>query len=153
MVLAALLFITRVADTTTVAPVTAEYLSEGHAHSLQDKEIPPYVKIYRIHGPFLFGSASKLLVIADHVATLPETVILRLRNMTALDGTGLHAMETLAHTLEVAGKHLILCGARKQPASLIARADFHRHVGDANICRNVQEALQRAVEIHQESRS
>jgi SulP family sulfate permease len=153
MVLAALLFIARVADTTTVAPVTDEYLREGHAHSLQDKEIPPYVKIYRIHGPFLFGSAGKLLVIADHVATLPEIVILRLRNMTALDGTGLHAIETLARTLDIAGKHLILCGARRQPASLIARTDFHRHVGEANICRNVQEALQRAAEIHEEPRS
>jgi SulP family sulfate permease len=151
MVLAALLFIARVADTTTVSPVTAEYLEEGHAHSLQNKEIPDYVKIFRIHGPFLFGSTSKLLTIADQVHSLPDIVILRLRNMTALDGTGLHAIETFAHTLDVAGKHLILCGARRQPAGLIARADFRRHVGDANICRNVQDALRRAAEIHHAS--
>ena len=56
MALAALLYIYRIAETTTVAPVTHEYLRDGQAHILQDKEIPSNVTILRIHGPFLFGS-------------------------------------------------------------------------------------------------
>ncbi len=59
--------------------------------------------------------------------------------MTALDATGLRAFEELALALERSGRHLLLCGARHQPAQLIARADFHRHIGDANICDNVTE--------------
>jgi MFS superfamily sulfate permease-like transporter len=60
MVLAALLFIHRVARTTTVSRVTPEYIDVGRAHSLQDKAIPEGVVIYRIHGPFLFGATDKL---------------------------------------------------------------------------------------------
>ena len=144
MVCAALLFIHRVAETTTVSPVTEEYVRDGHVHSLQNKTIPRYVRIFRIHGPFLFGTTDKLRSHFQDLRAVPDIVILRLRNMTALDATGLRAFEELADTLHRSGRHLLLCGARHQPAGLIARADFHRRVGDSNICRNLDEALRRA---------
>jgi len=153
MALAALLFIRRVVDTTTVSPVTDDYVREGDPHSLQNKTIPPYVKIFRIHGPFLFGTTDKLHVVYDHLNELPEIVVLRLRNMTALDATGLRALEELAEAMHKSGRCLILCGARHQPARLIARADFHRHVGDANICVHLHDALERARAVHEEHRS
>jgi SulP family sulfate permease len=149
MVLAALLFIHRVADTTTVTAVTDDYVREGQAHILQNKTIPPYVKIFRIHGPFLFGATDKIRTILNEMDRLPSVVILRLRNMTALDATGLRAFEDLAEAMRQSDRHLLLCGARHQPADLIARADFHRHVGDENICEHIQDALQRARDIHQ----
>ncbi|HEX7797251.1 MAG TPA: sulfate permease [Vicinamibacterales bacterium] len=148
MALATLLFIRRVADTTTVSAVTADYVREGRPHILQDKRIPAYVRIFRIHGPFLFGATDKLRPIVDDIDRLPPVVILRLRNMTALDATGLRAFEDLAESLRSAGRHLILCGARHQPADLMKRADFHRHVGDENICVHIQDALRRARAIH-----
>jgi SulP family sulfate permease len=144
MVLAALLFIHRVTETTTVTAVTDEYVREGHAHILQDKLIPPYVTIFRVHGPFLFGATEKLRLIQDHMDALPEIVILRLRNMTALDGTGLHAIEELADALKASGRQLLLCGARSQPARMIMRAGFHHHVAAENICAHVEDALNRA---------
>jgi sulfate permease, SulP family len=148
MVLAALLFIKRVADTTTVTAVTDDYVREGHVHILQNKPIPAYVRIFRIHGPFLFGTTDKLRPVLDSIDELPEIVVLRLRNMTALDATGLHAFEELAQALHSSGRHLLLCGARHQPAGLIARADFHRHIGEANVCAHIEDALKRAREIH-----
>jgi SulP family sulfate permease len=148
MVCAALLFIKRVADTTTVSVVTEQYVEDGQVHILQNHAIPPYVTIFRIHGPFLFGATEKLRVVLDEMDRLPPIVILRLRNMTALDATGLRALEELAEALHTSGRSLVLCGARHQPAGLIARADFHRHIGDENICANVTDALRRAREIH-----
>jgi SulP family sulfate permease len=153
MVCAALLFIRRVAETTTVSPVTDEYVREGDAHSLQNKVIPPYVRIYRVHGPFLFGTTDKLDPLFADIPRLPEIVILRLRNMTALDATGLRAFEDLAEALHQSGRHLVLCGARHQPGRLIARADFRRHIGDRNICAHVADALRRASELHQPQRA
>jgi sulfate permease, SulP family len=148
MVCAALLFIKRVADTTTVTAVTEEYVQDGHLHSLQHQDIPPYVRIFRIHGPFLFGATDKLRPVLDSVQSLPAIVILRLRNMTALDATGLRALEELAAALQASGRTLILCGARHQPERLIARAGFRRHIGQANVCVNVTAALKRAREVH-----
>lgn len=144
MVCAALLFIKRVADTTTVTAVTDEYIQDGHVHSLQNQVIPPYVQIFRVHGPFLFGATDKLRRVLDSMNTLPPIVILRLRNMTALDATGLRAFEELAESLHASGRTLILCGARHQPERLIARADFRRRIGPANVCPNVTAALDRA---------
>ena len=130
MILAALLYIRRVTTTTTVALVTAGYIAEGRAHSLQLQRIPEDVAIYRIHGPFLFGSTDKLLDLADRASSLPRVVILRLRNMTAIDGTGLHALERFADALKASGRTLLLCGMRDQPARMMERAAFHQHIGD-----------------------
>lgn len=147
MALAALLYIYRIAETTTVAPVTEEYLRDGQAHILQDKEIPPNVAILRIHGPFLFGTTQKLEEASENLGMFPTIVILRLRNMTALDATGLHALEVFATRLRKTGRTLLLCGARDQPAELLARADVVEEVGRENILPNVDAALRRAREI------
>lgn len=148
IVMAALLFIHRVADTTTVERVTPEYVESGRAHILQDKDIPPYVAIFRIHGPFLFGSTDKLEAVTSDVSRLPETVVLRLRNMTALDATGMRAIADLAAKLRGSGRHLVLCGARKQPAKVLHRGGLDELVGDANVQPNVHAALERARELH-----
>jgi SulP family sulfate permease len=148
MILAALLFIRRVSVTTTVSMVTPDYVEAGRVHILQDKDIPPYVAIFRIHGPFLFGVTDKIARVTDDIDELPPVVIGRLRNMTAIDATGMRALEDLADTLRASGRALVFCGAREQPDAMMRAADFHRHVGEQNVCPDVQTALQRAAEIH-----
>ena len=148
MVLAALTFIRRVAVTTDIARVTPDFVEAGRVHILQDKVIPSYVSVFKIHGPFLFGAADKLSKITDHLDHLQPVVILRLRYMTAIDGTGLRAFEDLADRLRASGRTLILCGAREQPAAVMKQAQFHDHVGDRNICSDIGAALRRASEIH-----
>ncbi|HXU18857.1 MAG TPA: SulP family inorganic anion transporter [Terriglobales bacterium] len=147
MILAALLFITRVANTTTVSQVTDDYIEDGRVHILQDKDIPYYATIFRIHGPFLFGATDKIASITDNMHKLPPVVIVRLRNMTAIDATGLYALEEAARQLHTSGRTLILCGAREQPAQLIHQAEFEEVVGPENICANVEEALHRAEDV------
>jgi SulP family sulfate permease len=146
MILAALLFISRVAATTTVSQVTDDYVEDGRVHILQDKDIPYYATIFRIHGPFLFGATDKIDVVTENLHKLPPVVILRLRNMTALDATGLFALEEVARTLKKSGRALILCGAREQPLQLIHQTECEDLVGPENICDNVQDALRRAEE-------
>jgi SulP family sulfate permease len=68
--------------------------------------------------------------------------------MTALDATGLGAIRDLADTLHDSGRSLLLCGAREQPSQLMKQSEFERHVGAANICGNITEALQRAAEVY-----
>jgi sulfate permease, SulP family len=147
MILAALLFISRVAATTTVSQVTDDYIEDGRVHILQDKDIPSYVTIFRIHGPFLFGATDKISVVTENIHTLPPVVILRLRNMTALDATGLYAIEEVARALQTTGRTLILCGAREQPAKLLHEAEVEELIGKSNICDNVQEAVRRAQDV------
>ncbi len=149
MILAALLFISRVASTTTVSQVTDDYVEDGRVHILQDKDIPYYATIFRIHGPFLFGATDKIQAVTENIHELPPVVILRLRNMTALDATGLFAIEEVARQLHASKRTLILCGAREQPAQLIHQAEFAEVIGEENICDNVQHALRRAEEVYE----
>ena len=149
MIIAALLFISRVASTTTVSQVTDDYVEDGRVHILQDKDIPYYATIFRIHGPFLFGATEKIGVVTENLHRLPPVIILRLRNMTALDATGLFALEEVAKQLHSTQRTLILCGAREQPSNLIHQAEFEDVVGRENICDNVQAALARAEEVYE----
>ena len=147
IVLAALLYIYRVSQTTSVSTVTNKYIEDGRAHVLQDKVVPPYVSILRIHGPFLFGTTDKLAEETADLKGLGQIVILRLRNMTAIDATGLHALESLAGRLRASGRTLLLCGARDQPAKLLEQSAFVEHIGPDNILPHVDAALGRAREL------
>jgi SulP family sulfate permease len=124
-------------------------VEDSRVHVLQGKDIPDYAIVYRIHGPFLFGATDKFSEILQALEKLPPIVILRLRNMTAVDATGLGAIRDLADTLHATGRSLLLCGAREQPSQLMKQAEFERHVGAENICKSITEALLRASELYQ----
>ena len=167
MVLAALLFIRRVAATTTVSRVTPEYIEAGRPHILQDKVIPDYVAIFRIHGPFLFGGTDKLREIADHAEELPPVVVLRLRNMTAIDATGLSAIEELADELRQEGADAGAVRRAAQPMAALQKAELHAPPGrraisatacrPPSIARRLSQAVDRAADperaLEQERRS
>jgi SulP family sulfate permease len=147
--LAALLYISRIAETTTVSSVDEAYIRDGLAHNLQGQILPPYVSLLRIHGPFLFGSTDKLFEATANVEEFNPVVVLRLRNMTAIDATGIHALETLAKRLRTSGRTLLLCGAMQQPSKLLRQARFLDELGRENVLPNIQAALDRARTIYE----
>lgn len=98
-------------------------------------------------GPFLFGATDKLTVWLDDLDQMALIVVPRLRNMTAIDGTGLKAIQDFADRLRGSGRTLLLCGALPQPSALMNRAECHRHVGSENILPHVEAALVRADEV------
>lgn len=144
MILAALLFIRKISATTTVSEITDADIEAGRVHALETQEIPDEVSAFRIQGPFLFGSTDKIEEITGDLAALGPIVLLRLRDMTAIDATGIQALEDLADRLRASGRTLILCGVRGQPAALMRMAEFDEHIGHENICPNVTAALERA---------
>jgi SulP family sulfate permease len=149
LTLAALLYIYRVAETTTVASVGDDYIRDGLPHVLQGRIIPQYVTLLRIHGPFLFGTTEKLVEASANLEAFSPIVILRLRNMTAIDATGIHAIESFAKRLRASGRTLLLCGAMQQPSRLLLQPRFLDHVGRENIMPNIQAALDRARELQE----
>ena len=144
MILAALLYINRVTATTKVERITDSYIDEGRTHSLQVHGLPKGVAAYRIHGPFLFGATDKLNVILDDLPTLPKVVMLRIRNMSALDGTGLKAIENISTELKKSGRTLILCGALDQPGKLLEKGELADKIGRENFQPSLELAIKRA---------
>ena len=147
MVLAAILFIKRVSETTQITAVDEISETEGPQHSLIGKEIPQGVMIYRIFGSFFFGAADKLETALKREGREPEVLILRMRKVLAIDATGLNALEDIYEKLHARGKHLILSGPHTQPLFMMDKAGFLARLGRENVCANIELSLTRAREI------
>jgi len=147
MLLAAMLFIKRVTETTVVTQVTADNEDEGDRHSILGKEVPEGVTIYRIAGPFLFGAADKLEDALVAANAPPKVVILKMRAVTSMDATALNALEMLLLKIRAHRGHVIICGAHTQPYFMMTQAGFLDELGDDHIAPDLDEALRIAREI------
>lgn len=147
MVLASILFIKRVSETTQITTVDESTETEGSQHSLVGHEIPPGVMAYRIFGSFFFGAADKLESALKREKVEPEVLILRMRKVLAMDATGLNALEDLYERLHSRGKHLILSAPHTQPLFMMGKAGFLDQLGSENVCANIELSLARAREI------
>jgi SulP family sulfate permease len=148
MILAALLYIHQVSSTTTVGAVSDENLGDGEPRVLTDKYIPSYCSVIRIRGPFLFGATEKLEHETSDLTKFGSIVVLKLTYMTAIDGTGIHALERLASRLSDSSRALVICGAQSQPAELIGRSKVIKLIGRRNMQPHLDAALERAAIIH-----
>jgi SulP family sulfate permease len=144
MVLAAILFIKRVSETTQITMVDESTDTEGSHHSLVGKDIPEGVMVYRIFGSFFFGAADKLESALKRLKREPDVLILRLRKVIAIDATGLNALEDLHQRLRSRGKHLVLSAPHTQPLLMMDKAGFLDELGRENVCANIDLALARA---------
>jgi SulP family sulfate permease len=148
MMLAALLYIHQVSRTTVVAPLTSEAIEKAKAHIVQDLNIPSYISIFHVQGPLLFGAAEKLNTLARALDELQPVVVLRMRYMTAIDATGLYAIEQFYEKLHESGRTLLLCGLRGQPKRFIITSKLPRTIGARNVLPNIRSALHRAEVVH-----
>jgi SulP family sulfate permease len=143
LILAAVLFIKRVADTTQVF-AHDEAAVQGHEPV---PDLPKGVMVYRVFGALLFGAADKLDSVVRRSNSDTRVVILHLAALTALDGTALRGLETLHAKLRRHGRHLILSGPHTQPYFLMEKAGFLASVGAENIAADLPAAVARAREI------
>ncbi|MCE0523827.1 MAG: sulfate permease [Methylacidiphilales bacterium] len=147
MVLAAMLFIRRVSETTQIMAVDESTETEGSHHSLSGKEVPDGVLIFRVFGAFFFGAADKLETALKQARQEPKILILRMRKVLAMDATGLNALEDLYEKLHHRGQYLVLSAPHTQPYFMMETAGFLDQIGRKNVCPHIDAALERAREI------
>jgi SulP family sulfate permease len=147
MVLAAVLFIKRVSETSQITAVDETSETEGTQHSLAGRQIPEGVMVYRMFGALFFGAADKLESALKRQKAEPEVLILRMRDVLAMDATGLNALEDLQERLRRRGKHMLLSAPHTQPLFMMDKAGFLDRLGRENVCANVALALDRSREI------
>ena len=150
MILAVLLFIRRMAMVTNVGIITRELKDEeevSDVNSIQNKKVPDGVEVFEITGPFFFGAVSKFRDAVRIVENPPKIIIIRMRDVPAIDSTGIHALEQLLKETKRQGTHLILSGVHTQPLMALAQAEFIEKIAETNIHGNIDDALDRAREI------
>jgi len=149
MVLAAFLFMRRMAEVTNVSIVTRELADgddeeEDDPNSVRRREVPQGVEVFEINGPFFFGAAEQFKDTLGQIAKKPKVLIIRMRDVPAIDSTGLHALQELARSCKHDGTLLLLADVHAQPMFALVRSDMLIELGEENLFGNLDDALDRA---------
>ena len=147
LILASALLVKRLEETAHVEADPEVTQGDSASQRTAGKVIPPGVLVYRIFGAFFFGAADKLESSLRRSGELPEVLILRMRDVLALDATGIDALEDLLEKLRHKKKELILCGPHSQPLFALTRSGFLDRIGAGNVCGDMESSLARAREI------
>ena len=152
MVLAAFLFMRRMAEVTNVSIVTRELADEmeddddDDPNSVSRRDVPSGVEVFEIRGPFFFGAAEQFKDTLGQVAKKPRVLIIRMRDVPAIDSTGLHALHELARSCKHDGTLLLLADVHAQPMFALVRSDMLAELGEENLFGNLDNALDRSRE-------
>ena len=146
VILAAFLFMRRMAEVTNVTALTT--LDEGEddegdrgPNALSGRQIPPGVEVYEVNGPFFFGAASKFRDTIATVSRRPKVLIIRLRSVPAIDATGLHALREVIEKSGAEGTRVILSDVHAQPMAALGRTELLDKLGEENLVGHLDEAL------------
>lgn len=150
MILAVLLFMKRMAEVSNISIITQELEDEeekADPNSIEKRIVPEGVEVFEINGPFFFGAATKFKEQLKIVENPPKILIIRMRNVPAIDATGLQILRELYYDSKKNGTHLILSGVHTQPLYAMTQAGIIDLYGAENIHGNIDDALDRAREI------
>ena len=148
MVLASFLFMKRMAEVTDVTVVSQEFqdtrTSTDTSGAIYRRQVPKGVEVYEINGPFFFGAAEKFKDTLWEVSKKPRVLIVRMRNVPAIDSTAMHALRDLVRRTKKDGTVVLLSDVQAQPRLALERSGLLDEIGQEHLCGNIDEALRRA---------
>ncbi len=152
LVLAAFLFMRRMSEVTNVGMITRELADDGEdgrldPNALSKRNVPAGVEVFEINGPFFFGAAEKFKEVTGPIEKTPPVIILRMRNVPAIDATGLHVLREMLHRCRRESTTLILSGVHAQPLFAMQKCGLFDEIGEENALGHIDDALNRAREI------
>ena len=151
MLMAAFLFMKRMSEVTNVTAITRELEDEGDEYAtdpngVRHRAVPDGVEVYEVNGPFFFGAAETFKDTLGQIARKPKVLIIRMRNVPAIDSTGLHALKDVVHRTRRDGTLVLLSDVHTQPLVALGRSAVLEEVGEENLFGNLDDALDRARE-------
>jgi SulP family sulfate permease len=147
VVLAALLFMRRMAEVSQVRSVTDEIIEAeraGFEAENPDVALPEGTEVFEIAGSFFFGAAQRFSEALAEIRRTPRVVILRMRDVFAMDVTGLHALEEVHTRFQRQGITMLLSGVRSQPMMVLVRSGALDRFGEDNVLGSFRDAAERA---------
>ena len=151
IVCACLLFMRRMSETTDVKAVYDEIdLNEDadmERGNLEHLTIPKGVEVYEINGPYFFGAGNKFEDLMGRYGNRPKVRIIRMRKVPFIDSTGMHNLENMCLMSQKEGITVVLSGVNEKVEAVLRRNNFHKLLGQENICNHIDLALARANEI------
>lgn len=149
LIIACLLFMKRMAETTDVKVIMDEINEESDIvkGNLEHLTIPKGVEVYEINGPYFFGAGNKFEEVMAAFGDRPKVRIIRMRKVPFVDSTGIHNLTNLCIMSQKDNIQIVLSGVSDQVNAALTKAGFNDLVGKKNICSHINIALKRAAEI------
>lgn len=141
MVLAAFLFMKRMAEVTNISAVKNEFADEDGVEGAALPDVPADVAVYQIDGPFFFGAAEKFKETVNTIAAPPRVLVVIMRNVPAIDSTGVNALRGLIRRSRSEGTRVVLTGVHAQPMIVLGRTGLLDEIGDDNLFGTAAEAI------------
>jgi sulfate permease, SulP family len=147
MVLAAFLFMKRMAEVTNVRVLKREFEDDGDEDEEESRipaDIPDGVEIFEINGAFFFGAAETFKETLATVSKKPKVLIIRMRDVLLLDSTGMHALRDVVHRSRKEGTAVLLSDLHMQPLVALTGSAILDEIGQDNVTDNLDAAIERA---------
>jgi sulfate permease, SulP family len=145
MVLASFLFMKRMAEVTNVTMVSSELQdsrpSVDRSGAIYTRSIPAGVEVYEINGPFFFGAAEKFKDTLSEVSKKPKVLIIRMRNVPAMDSTAMHALRDLVRRTRRDGTVVFFSDVRAQPLMALTQSELLEEIGPQHVFDDIDRAL------------
>jgi len=149
MVLASFLFMKRMAEATNISAVTRDLKADGDdttysaPGAISRRTIPDRVEVFEISGAFFFGAAEAFKEALGQIASKPWVIIIRMREVSLLDSSGLHALQEVVRRFRRDRTMVLLAEVHAQPLAVIEASELFHEMGD-DIFMNIDDALDRA---------
>lgn len=151
LIIACLLFMRRMAETTDVKVILDEIDPEDDTDmKLENNEhlkIPQGVEVYEINGPYFFGAGNRFEEIMAGFGDRPKVRIIRMRKVPFVDSTGIHNLTNLCTMSQKEGIQIVLSGVNPKVHKVLEHAGFNDLIGKDNICSHINIALAKATEL------
>ncbi|HEY9450755.1 MAG TPA: SulP family inorganic anion transporter [Gemmatimonadaceae bacterium] len=149
MVLAAFLFMRRMAEVTNVTAFTREIDDARDTYDTDPaamirRSLPSGVQLYDINGPFFFGAAERFREAVGRVAARPKVLIIRLKNVPAMDSSGLRALTEIVRRSRKDGVLVLLADLHAQPMVVLTNSGLLEEIGEHDAARTLDEAIEDA---------
>ena len=150
MVMAAFLFMKRMSEVTNVQVVTREFTDEAETDdptAINKRVVPAGVEVFEINGPFFFGAATAFKEQVEGVLGKPRVLIIRMRNVPAMDSTGLHALSEVVRRSRREKTTVLLSDVHAQPMIALGRSQLLDEIGEDAVFENIDDALKAAAKL------
>ena len=150
LVIACVLFMHRVMETTEISVIKDEINLNEESASKEEEEnlsIPKGVEVYEINGPYFFGIATKFEEIMSRLGDRPKVRIIRMRKVPFIDSTGIHNLTNLCQMAQREKTTIVLSGVNEKVHKALEKSGFYELLGEKNICPNINVALERSKEL------
>ncbi len=146
MVLAAMLFMKRMADSTQVAAVTAAFRENGEetedtSRRARHARVPRDVEVYDVNGPFFFGAAEAFKDALRQVNWRPRALIIDMEDVPVIDSTGLRALAEVVRQSRREGMRVLLCDLTSSVRETIGRSPLGELFGPGELALTFEDAL------------